>query len=171
MEGAPLSRFDNRDLWSPRPLVTEQSRSTLVPGRLSEAEGRPPSLAPRPPSLAPRPIFHYKDFGIQTEPYFDFNFNQLYYLTDTGRRWDGHLYNVRDKATKENPVTNPEFLKLKFHSTNDIIKAINEGSFPAQAMLNFHPQRWNDAFLPWMKEFVWQNVKNQGKRFLVRSRK
>jgi hypothetical protein len=157
MEGAPLSKFDNRDLWAVRPLVTERSRSA--------------SPAPSSASPAPRPHFHYRDFGIKTEPYFDIDFSEFFYLTDTGRRWDGHLYNVRDKATKENPVTNPEFLKLKFHSTNDIIKAINEGSFPAQAMLNFHPQRWNDAFLPWMKEFVWQNVKNQGKRFLVRSRK
>ncbi len=164
MEGAPLSRYDNRDLWSPRP-------SSHVP--------RPPSLASRPSSLVPgprsevevRPIFHYKDYGILTEPYFDFDFNQLYYLTDTGRRWDGHLYNVRDKATKENPVTNPAFLGLRFHSTRDIIKAVNEGSFPKQAMLNFHPQRWNDGLCPWLKELVWQNVKNQGKRVLVNFRR
>jgi len=51
---------------------------------------------------------------------------------------------------------------------SDIIRAVNEGTFPKQTMLNFHPQRWNDAFVPWMKELVWQNVKNQGKRFLVK---
>ena len=111
--------------------------------------------------------YDYKKLGIIAEPYFDIDFNQLYYITDTGRRWDGHLYNVRDKATKENPVTNPEFLKLKLHSTRDIIKAIKEGSFPEQAMLNFHPQRWNDGLFPWLKELVWQNLKNQVKRFLV----
>jgi hypothetical protein len=37
-------------------------------------------------------------------------------------------------------------------------------------MLNFHPQRWNDAFVPWVQELVWQNVKNQGKRVLVKLR-
>jgi len=111
--------------------------------------------------------YDYKKLGIIAEPYFDIDFNQLYYITDTGRRWDGHLYNVRDKATKENPITNPEFLKLKFHSTRDIIKAINEGSFPEQAMLNFHPQRWNDGLFEWTKELVLQNLKNQIKRFLV----
>ncbi|MDD4428841.1 MAG: hypothetical protein PHG64_10690 [Paludibacter sp.] len=109
-----------------------------------------------------------KKLGIIAEPYFDINFNQLYYITDTGRRWDGHLYNVRDKATKENPVTNPDFLKLRYHSTQDIIAAVNQGVFPKKAMLNFHPQRWNDAFWPWAKELIWQNVKNQGKRFLVK---
>ena len=91
----------------------------------------------------------------------------MFYLTDTGRRWDGHRYNVRDKATKENPITNPEFLKLRFHHTKDIIKVVNAGAFPKQAMLNFHPQRWNDKPGPWVKELVWQNVKNQGKRVLL----
>jgi len=43
---------------------------------------------------------------------------------------------------------------------------VNEGTFPNQAMLNFHPQRWNDKPLPWLKELVWQNIKNQGKRML-----
>ncbi|MBK6966123.1 MAG: hypothetical protein IPH20_19930 [Bacteroidales bacterium] len=99
------------------------------------------------------------------------DFNEIFYLTDTGRCWDGSRFNVRDKATKENPVTNPAFLQLRYHSTHDIIKAVSDGSFPGQAMLNFHPQRWNDAFVPWMKEFVWQNVKNQGKRVLLAVRK
>jgi hypothetical protein len=115
--------------------------------------------------------YDYKNLGISAEPYFDINFNELFYITDTGRRWDGHLYNVRDKATKENAVTNPDFLKLRFHSTNDIIKAVDNDQFPKQAMLNFHPQRWNDKRIPWMKEFIWQNIKNQGKRILMSLRK
>jgi len=111
--------------------------------------------------------YSYRKLSILAEPYFDLDFNQTFYITDTGRRWDGHLFNVRDKAPRENPLTNPEFLKLKFHSTNDLIQAIQKGDFPKQAMVNFHPQRWNDAFFPWIKEFVLQNVKNQVKRFLV----
>jgi len=115
--------------------------------------------------------YDYRKLGIIAEPYFDIDFNALFYLTDTGRCWDGHLYNVRDKATKENPVTNQEFLKLRYHSTNEIIKAVNEGNFPKQVMLNFHPQRWNAKPLPWIKEFVFQNIKNQGKRLLIKLRK
>jgi len=112
--------------------------------------------------------YDYKKLGIVAEPYFDINFNELYYITDTGRRWDGNLYNVRDKATKENPITNPEFQKLRFRHTEDIIHAVKDGTFPKQVMLNFHPQRWNDALLPWVKELVWQNAKNQIKRILVK---
>ncbi len=115
--------------------------------------------------------YDYKKLGIIAEPYFDINFNELFYITDTGRRWDGHLYNVRDKATKENPVTNPEFLNLRYRHTADIISAVEAGSFPRKAMLNFHPQRWNDALIPWMQELVWQNVKNQGKYLLLKLRR
>jgi len=114
--------------------------------------------------------YSYKELGIIAEPYFDLNFNKTYYITDTGRRWDGHLFNVRDKATKEKPVTNEAFIKLRFHSTQDIIDALTGTELvevPNQIMLNFHPQRWNDAFLPWLKELLWQNVKNQVKRILV----
>lgn len=39
----------------------------------------------------------YRGFGLIDEPYFDLNFNIVLYLTDTGRRWDGHVVSVRDK--------------------------------------------------------------------------
>lgn len=115
--------------------------------------------------------YDYKPLGIIAEPYFDISFNKLFYITDTGRRWDGHLFNVRDKATKENPVTNPDFLNRRYHSTSDIINAINNDTFPMQTMLNFHPQRWSDSFVPWMKELLWQNVKNVVKRVLIQTKK
>ena len=39
-----------------------------------------------------------EDFGLIGEPYLSFNFNQIYYLTDTGYAWDGGKYAVRDKV-------------------------------------------------------------------------
>jgi hypothetical protein len=120
-----------------------------------------------------RAIWHkysYKKLGILAEPYFDINFNDLFYITDTGRRWNGHLYNIRDKATKDNPVTNPHFLSLNYKYTTDIINAINGNSFPTKAMLNFHPQRWNNEILPWTKELIFQNIKNQVKRVYLLTR-
>jgi hypothetical protein len=41
--------------------------------------------------------YDYHDFGVVSEPYFDINFNEVLYLTDTGRRWDGGLVSIRDK--------------------------------------------------------------------------
>ncbi len=183
MEGAPLSRYDNRMMWLGRleELAGNKeyevgSKHYVVGASDGEVDAEPETqiryLLPTSYYLLNQhnsklPKYNYNDFGILTEPYFDFDFNHLFYLTDTGRRWDGHLYNVRDKATKENPITNPEFIKLRYPHTADIIRAVEAGSFPQQAMLNFHPQRWNDNWLAWTKELVWQNVKNQGKRGLV----
>jgi len=42
--------------------------------------------------------YDYHDFGIEGEPYFDVNFEDMLYLTDTGRRWNGSAVSVRDKA-------------------------------------------------------------------------
>jgi len=35
--------------------------------------------------------YDYRDYGIIAEPYFDVDFNEVLYLTDTGRRWDDSL--------------------------------------------------------------------------------
>lgn len=112
--------------------------------------------------------YDYRSLGILGEPYFDLDFNKVYYLTDTGRCWDGHRFNVRDKATIDNPVKNTTFLSLHFHSTEDIIKTVDAGLFPDYAMLNFHPQRWSDNRQLWMREFIFQNLKNAVKAVIVK---
>jgi hypothetical protein len=108
--------------------------------------------------------YDYKAYGIIAEPYFDLDFNNFFYLTDTGRRWDGWRVSLRDKVPQQD-----EWIKqgLVYHSTNDIIKAANEGKLPDQIMMTFHPQRWNNALLPWTTELISQTLKNQVKRVLV----
>jgi hypothetical protein len=152
MHGSPMSRWDSRLLWK---------------------------------------YYDYRDFGIIGEPYFDIDFNEVLYLTDTGRRWDGDLVSIRDKAQgtghreqgldkfKDWKVKPKEIDSLiphnshltplpKFHSTFDIIRAAEEGKLPDKIMMTFHPQRWTDKPIPWVKELVWQNVKNAVKYFIVR---
>jgi len=58
-----------------------------------------------------------------------------------------------------------EKLGLRFRKTWDIIEAAEKGLLPDKIMLNVHPQRWDDRFGPWMKELVWQNVKNVIKKY------
>ena len=111
--------------------------------------------------------YDYRQLGIVGEPYFDLDFNRVLYLTDTGRRWDGHRFNVRDKATKDNPLTNPDFRKLRFRHTSDICNAIEANEFPARALLNVHPQRWNDSAGPWLREWLLQNLKNGAKWWIA----
>ena len=109
--------------------------------------------------------YDYRSLGIIGEPYFDIDFNDFFYLTDTGRRWDGYNVSLRDKI----PVHQERWISqgLVFRSTKDIIKAANEGRLPDKIMMTFHPQRWNDAFVPWAKELLLQKVKNVVKRGLV----
>ena len=58
---------------------------------------------------------------------------------------------------------------FSFHSTDDIIDALNESLLPDQLMFNFHPQRWHDNYFSWTKELMIQNAKNVVKRiFFVR---
>lgn len=113
--------------------------------------------------------YDYKKLGLTAEPYFDLDFNSVFYITDTGRRWDGDKVSIRDKAKADNPVTNPLFLNLRLHATSDIINALQKKSFPEKVMMTFHPQRWTDNPLQWSKELVLQNTKNAVKYFLVRN--
>jgi len=109
--------------------------------------------------------YDYKSLGIIAEPYFDIDFSKVFYLTDTGRRWDGYKVSVRDKIPIHQERWNNE--GLVFHSTVDIINGINK--LPERIMFTIHPQRWHNAFIPWCKELVIQNLKNQIKLFLVKS--
>lgn len=102
--------------------------------------------------------YRYQDYDIIAEPYFDVDYNQVFYITDTGRKWDGHKTSVRDRV-------NTEFIR-KFHSTSEIINVLNANVFPNQVMFTFHPQRWNDNIIKWSKELVLQNVKNVVKRHI-----
>lgn len=97
--------------------------------------------------------YDYKSLGIVGEPYLDIDWNQTGYLTDTGRRWNGNNVSIRDKVNSK--------FKFDFNSTDDIIKNIN--SIPDKMMINFHPQRWNESYIPWAKEFFMQNIKNSVK--------
>jgi hypothetical protein len=109
--------------------------------------------------------YDYKTLGIIGEPYIDIDFSQVYYLTDTGRRWDGFFVSVRDKISgHQMRWINEGFV---FHKTNDIISAAEAGKLPEKIMITLHPQRWNSYFLPWLKEMVGQSLKNVVKRIAV----
>jgi hypothetical protein len=110
--------------------------------------------------------FKYQDFGITKEPYFDIDFSDTLYLTDTGRRWDGKSVSVRDKEL----VTGKPPLSSAYHfkTTLEIIEAADKGALANHIMLNFHPQRWTDNPFEWSKELIMQQIKNPIKKIIVR---
>ena len=154
MEGAPLSRFDNRLLWIKN--IKEKLDSVT--------SSRPVAVPNLPLNYMQLPQFDYRDFGIKSEPYFDLDFNSFFYLTDTGRRWDGWRTSVADKIPQQKDWQKKG---LVFHSTSDIIEAAVQERLPRNMMITFHPQRWNDRAIPWMQELATQRVKNLAKRVLV----
>lgn len=103
--------------------------------------------------------YDYRQYGIIGEPYFDIDFKKVFYLTDTGRMWDGHKVSVRDKVE--------DHFGLSFHSTPDVIDYIGKGNFPSKVMFNFHPQRWTDDKFLWLKEKNTQQFKNLAKYLLI----
>ncbi|OIP04861.1 MAG: hypothetical protein AUJ97_02170 [Bacteroidetes bacterium CG2_30_32_10] len=105
--------------------------------------------------------YDYKKLEIIGEPYFDFDFNKVLYITDTGRRWNGNKVSIRDKVMQTS-------LQKQYHfkSTADIINKVD--ALPNQMMLTFHPQRWSNNYFEWFKELVIQSAKNQIKRVIVK---
>lgn len=117
--------------------------------------------------------YNYRDYGLSGEPYLDTDFNQIMYLTDTGRRWNGSAVAIRDKTPKLDLLNDEmnEKLKYNFHSTFDIMVAARENRLPANIMITVHPQRWDDNMLPWLKELIWQNFKNIIKKAVAEKQK
>lgn len=110
--------------------------------------------------------YNYHTLGIAFEPYLDTDFSQVFYLTDTGRRWDGFNTSVRDKI----PEFQEQWVKMgwTYHSTDDIINAVKNGSFPKKAMITTHPQRWTDSKTAWLREWAMQSAKNMVKKMMTK---
>lgn len=155
MHGSPRSPYDNRDIWKK---------------------------------------YNYRNLGIIGEPYFDIDFRKVAYYTDTGRMWDGNNVSVRDKISGFNPEGSVNQQSGKgtnhssernvlvetwsednmisvnnrfpvYHSTSQMIESIKNNSFPKSAMLTFHPQRWTDNPVLWVKELIAQGAKNTIKKW------
>ncbi len=139
MDGSPLSKFDNKDLWRRGDVEIEGlgdfEKGIDEAGRLGDLEKvRVGELAKRRKgelgtsqagenALIEHSSYHYSDFGIIGEPYYDMDFNDFFYITDTGRRWDGWKTSVRDKVAQQEKWNEEG---LVFHSTQDIIAAIGQ---------------------------------------------
>lgn len=106
--------------------------------------------------------YDYRDYDLIGEPYFDLDFDKVFYLTDTGRRWDGNKVSVRDKVETK--------FDFNFHSTTEIINALKRSELPDKIMINFHPQRWHDQNISWVKELILQNLKNIVKKYFFVSK-
>ena len=108
-------------------------------------------------------IYNYRDFGIIGEPYIDLlikpMLDNIVYLTDTARMWDGEKFNVRDKVGYQLSVTGKN---TGLHSTFDLINWLKVNDNLSNIMITTHPQRWTDNKIDWMFELTLQTLKNLG---------
>ncbi|MCP4148714.1 MAG: hypothetical protein GY757_13285 [bacterium] len=104
--------------------------------------------------------YNYKDYGIVGEPYYDLDFSEILYLTDTGRRWNGASMSIRDRVESG--------FDFDIKSSTDIIRGVDGGELPNRVMFNVHPERWDDAYLPWLRQLILQNTKNIIKTIIVK---
>ena len=59
--------------------------------------------------------YDYKNLGILFEPYLDTDFSSTFYITDTGRRWDGYKVSRRDIIPDHQKIWEKQ--GLKYHTT------------------------------------------------------
>lgn len=123
MHGSPLSKYDNRDLWT---------------------------------------RYNYREFGIIGEPYFDIDYHKVFYITDTGRKWNTRTSSVRDLVASGFDIP----IKNSYH----LISLAEQHALPDHLMITVHPQRWHNSPLPWITELLWQNIKNIFKVALIKMR-
>lgn len=106
--------------------------------------------------------YNYREYGIIAEPYFDVDYNKVFYITDTGRAWNKGESSVRDKVNSG--------FDLNLKSTRHMIELFQQNKMPNKIIINTHPQRWFNFGVGWVKELVLQNAKTVVKKILIKSR-
>ena len=111
--------------------------------------------------------YDYKSLGVIGEPYMDTDFSDVFYLTDTGRCWDGYKVSVRDKIPQMQDKWTAK--GWTWHTTPELIAAVQKDHLPHHVMITSHPQRWTNNKALWLKEFVMQNSKNCIKKLWIKN--
>lgn len=106
--------------------------------------------------------YDYKDFKILSEPYFDIDFNKIFYTTDAGRAWDNANINLRDKVETK--------FEFKFTNTREIIKSLKSDVLPLKIMLNIHPEHWAKTKKEWYQVVIIRKIKNFIKKIVINSK-
>ena len=101
--------------------------------------------------------YNFRKFGVIGEAYLSINFSELEYFSDTGRTWHHSKYNIKDIPGNYNPNVN-------IKTTDELIELVKEEKINLYILV--HPDKWNDNIFAWLKELIFQNIKNVGKLFL-----
>ncbi|MDP3150309.1 MAG: hypothetical protein Q8N83_14400 [Ignavibacteria bacterium] len=104
--------------------------------------------------------YNYRDLEIICEPYFDVDYNEVFYLTDASRAWNNNKVNRRDRVNSD--------FKFDINSSKEFIKFIQSNNSPLKIMLNVHPHNWTNSMIGWTIIGLWQFIKNIAKRIIIK---
>ena len=107
--------------------------------------------------------YDYKENGIIAEPYFDVNYDEVFYITDTGRAWNKKSVIIRDKVETK--------INIPIKSIDHLMDLAKDNKLPNKLIISTHPHRWFNFGFLWFVELIMQNLKNVIKGLLVRFRR
>lgn len=106
--------------------------------------------------------YDFTSLGILGEAYL--SFDDVVYLSDTGRTW-GHEYKVKDWLPTGGSRVAGRPVEYGLQTTYDLIRLIETGQ-NQRLYLNTHPERWADSTLGWMVSLMKDKAVNTVKRAL-----
>ncbi|MEO8209865.1 MAG: hypothetical protein ABI840_04860, partial [bacterium] len=96
-------------------------------------------------------------FDLIGEVYLAIDYSDICYITDTGRNWHSLKNNIRD-------ITNSKIL-IDFKSGSDLLNYFN--TLPhSKVVFQVHPERWNDSFLTWSRQWAQDTTINVVKKII-----
>ncbi len=103
--------------------------------------------------------YNYRAYGIEYEPYFDIDYDEVLYITDAGRAWGDDSVNRRDRV-----VTKYNF---ELTSLDKILKALKKKELPDKIIMNIHPEHWADNSFEWWMIYFTRKVRNLIKKIYL----
>lgn len=104
--------------------------------------------------------YDYREFGVEYEPYFDTDYNEVLYITDAGRAWGDDSINRRDRVDTK--------YDFDLTSLEKILKLLEEGKLPDKIMMNIHPEHWAENRVEWMIIWGKRKIRNFVKRLYLK---
>jgi hypothetical protein len=103
--------------------------------------------------------YSLSDFGLIGEPYLSVDYSKVFYLTDTGRCWDGGKYSVRDFVDIRYDIS--------FHSSKNIMEGAITNRLPDRVILQSHTL-WTNSVFEWLWLEFRETIRNNLKMWIVR---
>lgn len=104
--------------------------------------------------------FDYHESDIIADVGFDFDYNDVFYITDNGRAWNKSSASVRDKVVSR--------YNIPIKDTYHLIELVKQGQLPDKVMINAHPDTFFEFGLKWLGNYALIESKNIVKKFIVK---